>query len=74
MLDVDTKVIAGIIAKLKKASGIEIDEERLSIVLQNSLNEIKKDNPNEYIKTINEISEKLEQMAIEIGKLSQKRP
>ncbi len=67
--DIDTKTVAAIVGRIKAASGKPIDEERLSIVLNNSLQQLKEQDSKKYLEVIKDLSHKLEAMAAEIGKL-----
>ncbi len=67
--DIDTKTIARIVGRIKAASGKPIDEEQLSTVLSNSLRQLKEQNAEKYLDVIKDLSNKLEAMATEIGKL-----
>ncbi|MCD5384576.1 MAG: hypothetical protein LRZ97_01510 [Candidatus Pacebacteria bacterium] len=67
--DIDTKTIASIIARIKAASGEQVDEEQLSTILSNSLRQLKEQNSEKYLSVIKDLSHKLEAMATEIGKL-----
>jgi type II secretory pathway component PulM len=67
--DIDTKTIAAIVAKVKAASGMTIDEAQLSMVLSNSLRQLKEQNAEKYLEVIKDLSGKLEEMAKEIGQL-----
>ncbi len=67
--DIDTKTVAKIVGRIKAASGTPIDEERLSTVLGNSLQQLKEQNAEKYLDVIKDLSHKLEEMAKEIGNL-----
>ena len=67
--DIDTKTIANIVGRIKAAAGTPINEEQLSTVLSNSLRQLKEQNAEKYLDVIKDLSHKLEDMAIEIGKL-----
>ncbi len=67
--DVDTKTIAKIVGRIKAASGYPIDEEKLAEVLKNSLRQLKEQDSAKYIDVIQELGDKLEKMAVEIGRL-----
>jgi chromosome segregation and condensation protein ScpB len=67
--DIDTKTIAKIVGRIKAATGKPIDEDKLSIVLSNSLRQLKEQNAEKYLDVIKDLSNKLEEMAGEIGKL-----
>ena len=67
--DIDTRTVANIVGRIKAASGTPIDEERLSTVLSNSLQQLKEQNADKYLDVIKDLSHKLEAMATEIGNL-----
>ena len=67
--DIDTKTIASIVARIKAASGEQVDEEQLATILGNSLRQLKEQDSVKYLEVIKELSNRLEAMAAEIGRL-----
>ena len=67
--DIDTKTIAKIVARVRRANGAPINEEQLSVVLGNSLRELKAQDAEKYLEVIKDLSNKLEAMATEIGRM-----
>ncbi len=67
--NIDTQTIAKIIARIKQASGQEIDEQQLETILKNSLDQLKKQDPTKYLDTINKLSNIMEDIATEISQL-----
>jgi len=67
--DIDTKTIAKIVARIKAASGEQVDEEQLATILSNSLRQLKEQDAEKYLDVIKDLSDKLEAMATEIGRL-----
>jgi chorismate mutase len=68
-MDIDTSTVAKIVARIKAASGQEIDEQQLEALLNNSLKQLKEQDPTRYLETIEELSTKLEDMATQISQL-----
>ncbi len=71
--DIDTKTIAKIVARIRVASGTPVDEEQLSTILSNSLQQLKEQDAEKYLDVIKDLSNKLEAMATEIGKLQMQK-
>lgn len=68
-IDIDTKTIAKIVARVRAASSAPINEEQLATILSNSLRELKAQDSERYLDVIKDLSNKLEAMAAEIGRL-----
>lgn len=71
--DIDTKTIATIVTRVKAAMGTPVNEEQLTTILSNSLRQLKHENAEKYLEVITKLSDELEHMAMEIGKLRANR-
>jgi len=67
--DIDTKTITSIVARIKAASGAPVNEDHLHTILSNSLTELKTKDPAKYLEVLQDLSNKLEDMAAKIGHL-----
>lgn len=67
--DIDTQTIAKIITRIKSASGHEVNEDQIATILSNTLSTLKEQDPKKYLNTIKQLSDQLEEVALEISKL-----